>query len=224
MIYIRLAGRINKGFWIVSRMPDYQRKADLLNSGLVSIVSKMRKAQYKDYLRHSSEDKVIFDLPFDMPIEDADLLFDILNSTPESQSDLKECDRILHANYERTKRLKNRIAKLLESPCLFLTFTFNDKILLNTSSKTRRVYVRNFLEPLGAYVANVDFGAENGREHYHAILQTDEKIDYTAWTKGALNGERIRKPNSVKLSKYISKLVNHAIKETTKQCRIIYSR
>ena len=175
-------------------------------------------------MRHSSEDKLIFDLPPGITLEQAGLLFDLFTSTPDMQSDLKECDRILHANYERTKRLKNRIAKLLESPCLFLTFTFNDKILLNTSSKTRRVYVRNFLEPLGAYVANVDFGAENGREHYHAILQTDEKIDYTAWTKGALNGERIRKPNSVKLSKYISKLVNHAIKATTKQCRIIYSR
>ena len=151
-------------------MPDYERKADLLNSGLVSIVGKMRKAQYKDYLRHSSEDKVIFDLPFDMSIEDADLLFDILTSTPETFSDLIECDRILHANYQRTKRLKNRIAKLLESPCLFLTFTFNDKILLNTSSKTRRVYVRNFLEPLGAYVANVDFGAENGREHCYSLF------------------------------------------------------
>lgn len=143
---------------------------------------------------------------------------------------LKECYRINDASYKRTKRLKERIqSMLLNGCCLFLTLTFNDDTLSNTTEKQRRVFVVRYLKSFGcSYVANIDFGKENHREHYHAVINTD-RIDYSYWHKyGAIDGEKIRnkdiRSDKTKLAKYICKLSNHAIKETTKRNSLIYSR
>lgn len=207
-------------------MSNYKLKSLVIESGLVGEVNRMRKAFYKQGLRDSLPfPEAIKDGYRDMAIEDAKDLYDTLVSSPEGVEMLQECNRVNHANNARKNRVQSRVKLLLEKPCVFLTFTFSDDTLLRTSSITRRRYVRQFLDNYGAYVANIDFGSKNGREHYHAILQTFEKIDYTAWCKnGALNGQKIIKPNSQALSKYLSKLVNHAIKETTRGCRIIYSK
>ena len=136
-----------------------------------------------------------------------------------------EAKKINHASYQRANRLKQRISKIIQKDSLFLTFTFTDEVLQRTSPDTRKQYVRRFLNSFNVpYVANIDFGSKNGREHYHAILQMS-KIKLTEWKYGALNGKSIRNTNDdVKLAKYISKLTNHAIKETTKRQAIIYSR
>ena len=75
-------------------------------------------------------------------------------------------------------------------------------------------------------VANKDFGARNGREHYHAAVLLKGKIDYSKWKYGCLNGQKIRLNgmSDVRLAKYIAKLTNHAIKETCKRNVLIYSR
>ena len=124
--------------------------------------------------------------------------------------------------------------------CLFLTLTFTDKVLDSTSPETRRRYVSYYLKQFGVpYIANIDFGTadayidDNGnerqgtkREHYHAVIQTD-KIDLSEWHKyGAIKLEKIRasQNDNIRLAKYVSKLTNHAIKETTKRACLIYSR
>ena len=115
---------------------------------------------------------------------------------------------------------------MLESgECLFLTLTFTDATLGKTTEDTRRQAVRRYLKSFGVpYVANIDYGKKNGREHYHAVIQTDH-VDYAAYTYGAINGERIRSAEDyVKLSKYVAKLTNHAIKQTNKRQVIIYSK
>lgn len=207
-------------------MSNYNLKSLVIESGLVGEVNRMSKAFYKQGLRNSLPfPEAIKDGYRDMSIEDAIELYNTLVSSSEGVELLQECVRVNHANNARKNRVQARVKLLLEKPCVFLTFTFSDDTFSRTSPTTRRRYVRQFLDNYGAYVANIDFGSQNGREHYHAILQTSEKIDYTAWCKnGALNGQRIIKPNSQALSKYISKLVNHAIKETTHGCRIIYSK
>lgn len=136
-----------------------------------------------------------------------------------------EAKKINHASYKRAIRLKQRISEIIQKDSLFLTFTFTDDVLNSTSSATRKTYVVRFLKSFGVkFVANVDFGSKNGREHYHAILQMP-KINLTQWKYGALNGKTVRNStDDVKLAKYISKLTNHAIKETTKRHAIIYSR
>jgi len=120
--------------------------------------------------------------------------------------------------------------------CLFLTLTFSDKALIHNTADSRRQAVKRFLKQFGVpYVANIDFGAKNHREHYHALLRIGE-IDYHLWKYGAINGLKVRNDIKVdengeltsetveKLSRYVAKLTNHAIKETTKRSVIMYSR
>lgn len=146
------------------------------------------------------------------------------------KKEFEECVKINHASYKRTNRLKERIEDmLLNGSCIFLTLTFNDDTLQNTTPKERRIAVSRYLKTFNSkYVANIDFGKENGREHYHAVINADN-IEFDKWRKyGNINAERIRlrdsKSDKTKLAKYICKLSNHAIKETTKRSVLIYSR
>lgn len=141
-----------------------------------------------------------------------------------------ECLKINNASWKRTKRLKDRIECMLKSgQCVFLTLTFNDDTLNNTTAKQRRTAVARYLKSFNCkYVANIDFGSTNHREHYHAVVNC-EKVDYKTWRKyGNINGEKIRNRNievdKVKLAKYVCKLSNHAIKETTNRSCLMYSR
>ena len=145
-------------------------------------------------------------------------------------SEYYEVKKINHAQYERVKRLKERVKTLLlGGECLFVTLTFNPVSLQNTTAKERRIAVSRYLKTFNAkYVANIDFGKQNHREHYHALIQCS-RIDLKGWRNmGNINVERIRlsakNDDYIKLSKYIAKLTNHAIKETTKRSALIYSR
>lgn len=147
--------------------------------------------------------------------------------------ELKECIKINHAEYERTNRLKQRIEDmLLNGKCLFLTLTFTDKTLAETSAKQRRVAVVRYLKQFNSrYVANIDFGVDKTktmREHYHAVIQCDN-IKFDSWRKyGNINAKVIRnrdiEKDKTKLAKYVSKLSNHAVKEQAKRSSLIYSR
>lgn len=139
---------------------------------------------------------------------------------------LMESYRILNAHYHRLKRLRDRIDSIISYRSFFLTLTFTDKVLSNTSSKTRRLYVTRFLKKLSNnYVANIDFGSKKGREHYHAVIMCNV-IDSKLWKYGNLDFKLItyEEDSSDKLSKYVSKLVHHAIKETTKKNYLIYPK
>lgn len=141
----------------------------------------------------------------------------------------KECGRLYKARLSRVSRLKKRVSKMLTTgQCIFLTFTFCTGALENLSAQTRKDYVRRFLNSLNCpYVGNIDFGAKHGREHYHALVQTDY-VCYTYFLYGGLKGIRVRiganDTDVAKISRYIAKLTNHAIKETTKNSYILYSR
>ena len=103
--------------------------------------------------------------------------------------------------------------------------TFNNEILASTSEKTRRRYISRFLRSLNApYVANIDFGKDFNREHYHAVVKVP-KIDLKLYAYGFIFAETVHHAKSlIKLSKYIAKLTNHAIKETTRRNVLLYSR
>lgn len=139
----------------------------------------------------------------------------------------REAERINLAYYARVKRLKDRISTMLrEGRCYFLTLTFTDDTLNRVSAKTRRRYVTYFLKSLSdTYVANIDFGSENGREHYHAVVLADV-VDMSAWDCfGFSKAQKIASEDDyAPLAKYISKLTNHAVKATTNGCRAIYSK
>lgn len=183
---------------------NYKLKAELLNNGTFEDFSKVRKMLY-----HEEIDTTTF--------------FEYLSTLGTENA--KECSRILNANIQRTKRLKNRIAEMLAlGQCKFITITFRNDVLESTSQLTRRRYVSRWLSQYGYYVANIDFGSHTEREHYHAILLVNH-LEKT-WPYGFIDIKTARTKNAsnVRLAKYISKLTNHAIKETTKQQRLIYSK
>lgn len=201
---------------------NYEYKATILKEygDLIKLQKLISHAEYADYMLHSYG--IVIDTKIDY--ETAIQLRSFFST--QMPKEWQEAERINHASYKRVKRLKSRIACMLEADkCLFLTLTFTDDVLSKTSQQTRRRYVARFLSQFDVpYVANIDFGSKNGREHYHAIIQCDN-IDYGLYHYGAINGQKIRSTNdNVKLAKYITKLTNHAIKETTKRCCIIYSK
>ena len=135
-------------------------------------------------------------------------------------------NRLNESKYRKAKRVKGKIEKIVNTgSALFITLTFKTDILAKTSPLTRRTYVRKYLKAnCKNYVANVDYGAKNGREHYHAIVEND--INLKEWHKmGAVKVEHIRvsEKDLKRVSLYISKLTAHALKVQT-LTRLIYSR
>lgn len=145
------------------------------------------------------------------------------------QEVIEVCKNMLYGNYRKQKKVKDKTRSIVEAgECIFLTLTFNDATLARTSEKTRRRYVSRYLKKeCSSYVANIDFGKKNEREHYHALVYAP-RVDYSKWHKyGAIKGERVKpSENDAKaVAKYVAKLSLHAIKETAgKGRRIIYSR
>lgn len=137
--------------------------------------------------------------------------------------------RINDAKKHKVARLRERVESIISyNNSLFLTLTFTDKVLSSTDEHTRRRYVTRFLKKYCLnYVANVDYGAKNHREHYHAVVLC-ENIDHKLWRYGAINFKRINYDADTdtinKLSMYVAKLTNHAIKETCKRCYLIYPK
>lgn len=201
-------------------MIDYALKSKVMQSGLHILQKKVSKSIYANYVLNAYGVVIKHDFTIDF----ANDMIDYQRKT--NPIEWHEAEKINNAYYNRVKRLKRKIANMLENGnCIFLTFTFTDEVLQKTNADSRRQKVRRFLSQYNCdYVANIDFGRKNGREHYHALIQTD-KVDYNAYDYGALNGEKVRSINDfVKLAKYISKLTNHAIKDTAKGSRMIYNR
>ncbi len=140
---------------------------------------------------------------------------------------LKIANNLNRASYQRTARLKERIREAVESgSAWFITITFNPETLSKTNEKTRRVYVSRWLKILTPfYVENIDYVLKNEREHYHAVITSDKRPP-KSWSYGFVDILKVKttETDTKRISKYISKLTNHAIKNTTKSKRIIYSR
>lgn len=207
---------------------DYLHKSKVLSTDLCKELNKVDKKTYLNCL-----DGVVFD----QKIEDK--YFDLW--LKYGNDDIQEARKINRATFYRVKRLKERITKMIfEKPCIWCTFNFDDKTLQETNQETRRQYVRRFLKSFNCpYIANIDFGSNKTykdrkgnirqateREHYHALIQI-QKMPKNSWPYGYDYYERVRteqETSNIKLAKYVSKLTNHAIKESTKRVAIIYSR
>lgn len=199
---------------------DYSYKAKILKSSLTSSISKISKFTHINILSDFTGEYSSFS------DNTLDYWFDSL-AHKYGFCALLEADRINHATFERTRRLKLRVESIISYPSLFLTLTFTNKVLNTTSKQTRRRYVARFLKSItNNYVANIDYGSKKGREHYHALVQV-ERVDHTTWTYGAINFEVVSYESTDsrdKLSKYIAKLTNHAIKKTTNREHLIYPK
>lgn len=151
------------------------------------------------------------------------------------------------SRYGRVTRLRARLnGMILSGDAWFVTLTFRNRVLEDTSQETRRKYVRRWLkERTDYYVANIDFGdhhiyigsdgekAATGREHYHALVigRMPEKVDENGrrspdWPYGFSKQVRVRAHDASvkKIPLYISKLTNHALKASVGNTRYIYSK
>lgn len=127
----------------------------------------------------------------------------------------------------KLNRLEKRINSYLEKGRTnFLTITFNDAALINNSSQTRKKYIRDTLNATCEdFVANIDFGKNTKREHYHAVSLGLNVDEFKRLTKpfGFIKIERVIPSTEGSLALYVDKLCNHALKETT--CKqLIYCR
>lgn len=141
------------------------------------------------------------------------------------------CHSVSNTKYRQRKNIENRFEHpLYFGMAIFLTLTFTDEVLQKTSQDTRRQYVRKFLkENCDIYVANIDFGDKNGREHYHALVRAKNgSIDLKQWQEkcGLINAERVKKTDKdrTKVSRYLAKLSQHALKKSGRLPRLIWSR
>lgn len=203
--------------------PNYALKAEVL-ANHQNIIALQRRWSYLHFLKEHLD---VF--PDDL-IAEMEALSDTVSFILSDESMLpiwREAERINLAYYKRVQRLKTRIASMLrKGSCFFLTLTFSDSALARTSASTRRQNVTRFCDSISDdYVANIDFGSENGREHYHAVVLANN-VDCSSWDiYGFSKAEKIASADDfTPLAKYISKLTNHAVKATTNGCRAIYSR
>lgn len=157
---------------------------------------------------------------------------DILLSEGFELDEINLALKINNSWYCKCKRIKDKLfeMQMLHLLCgfkyLFITFTFNDETLSKNNEQSLRTYVRRFLKANTIkYIANVDFGAKNGRIHFHGCCIIDEDLPLNEWYEnyGAIKLEHVRvdTDNEKMLSKYINKLSLHAIKDTTGINRII---
>lgn len=197
-------------------MIDYKFKSDVLKTG---ICKKIKYIDYQDYIKYSEGiiNRASDDLYVSLVMQYGGMF-------------IKEARKINNASFKRVNRLRNRIKKYLGlGQCIFVTLTFTDDVLKSTNFETRRKYVSRYLKSVcNQYVANVDYGVDDRythREHYHALVVSDF-ISQKEWTDnyGFVWTERIHKTDDKILALYVSKLCNHAIKDSTKRNCYIYSR
>lgn len=124
---------------------------------LHSLLNKGRKRQ-DDHLLEQIRNVLWHSIPVVYPYWERDIL-----------SHQREYDK-LRKRKGRWLRYVSEMSATFNSLYL-LSLTFTDDCLSSTSSDTRQRYVRRWLNDNTVdYFACVDYGLENGREHYHAIV------------------------------------------------------
>ena len=127
--------------------PNYGLKAKVINEGLtklqrdvsLTIFQTVKEQKHKAFTGEEIELYKPLDYEMAILIEERQR-----RVKPE---EWKEAMRVNEASYKRTKRLKDKILTMLESgSCIFLTLTFTNDTLENTSSETRKQYVSRYLK------------------------------------------------------------------------------
>lgn len=138
---------------------------------------------------------------------------------------------------ERQKqRYFKRVKEMIDTDiyrCFFITFTFSNKSLAKTTQATRIRNIKTYLNKQAErYMLNIDYGKDNGREHYHAfILSRYKVIIKDGYNYGFMKVKKLHKTLE-KQDGYLldrkpldaENITNHAFKDTTRNTKIIYSR
>lgn len=145
----------------------------------------------------------------------------------------RQAQRAVNAR-KASKRRVNKYIKNMSvcyDACYFVTLTFTDSVLESANERTRHRYVTRWLfENAHDYIGNVDYGHQNNREHYHAVVAFKSSDELVQWPYGFMNVKLIGSTapclsdgaHAQRLSGYILKLSNHAGKE--KAGRIFHAK
>lgn len=131
-----------------------------------------------------------------------------------------------HSRRKQKMRVKKRVNVILDCEfSYFMTFTISPE----NEDQKKEIIIRKIRKTLSTaclWIANVDYGDQNGRLHFHALVGYDSKIDYGLIYKkygfGAVNVEPIFHINPEAITKYLQKLTLHALKGSTGG--LMYSR
>lgn len=196
---------------------DYKEKQAILTLKLDYIQKRLSKWYHRELQVIPEEDKYLL-------FERKDIMVKKFNKKYGSRMWYK-AELLNHARYKRKQRIQHKIEHMvLNGQASFITLTFTDTVLTSTNEITRRKYVARWCkENSSFYVANIDYGDLKNREHYHAVLTAG---NYSKWEYGFIKIKKVRADSKdlTKVSKYVSKLTNHAIKKSGKLKRIIYSK
>lgn len=146
-----------------------------------------------------------------------------------------EAVRAVHAMYSRRRRLRVRLDSMIKAygSVFFITLTIDDDHLrrdLDFARHAKRVLSGVTPGLRCQWILNDDRGDLNGRLHFHACLGCIEDLAYVRaylseqWTYG-FSQVKVLTDSQVttrRVSAYMTKLVNHATKETV--AHIWYSR
>lgn len=189
-----------------------------LNSNRV-FSSKIPSNELLDYLNYGTTTPLIVELLKRKNYEDL-ISSELACFDDETRT---KANKLINARKQKAKRVRKRIEVIMKGDCLFLTFTFSPETLQTTTFEFRRRYIKDWLSKLNClYVANLDYGKKNGREHYHAVVAISSVV-FSSYSLGSLKGLKIKSgSSSIALSRYIVKLTSHCLKNTART--IIYSR
>lgn len=98
---------------------------------------------------------------------------------PNYISDARSASHQIDLKKQKRKRYRRYVREMVDevffngNSMYLVSLTFNDDALNGLSSDTRKKYVRDYLNSISDdYFACIDFGKENQREHYHAVIST----------------------------------------------------
>lgn len=199
-------------------MLDVEKRQECLKNGKFKDYMMVRSA-----LRHSGR--------FDELFCDGHLNFDVFSLAGLTEEDVVVCERIRQSVSSQRDKVEEHISfyiGLTDYKVYFATFTFSDDTLSRTSPDTRKQKIRRLISSFcDDFLLNIDFGSENEREHYHAVLivrsdihpvndgkslrfsQLDSYSDY-----GFYNVKQVsfNHDDADKLSAYLAKLTMHSVK------------
>ena len=182
-------------------MKNKELKQEMLKNGKYSTLKKFDKELYKKY-QLGIKDYISGENEEEKNKNKSELIYELLKKYG-IEFTLREINAYIQVNNNKRQkgcRLKNHISYYMRKKykLVFATFTFNDETIKKDKKYRKETITRTLNKNINIidYIGNVDYGEENGREHYHYILIL--KKEFEPKTKvSTIISKKIRKFNEV---------------------------
>lgn len=141
-------------------------------------------------------------------------------------ANVNKCYKMIQSSASKQKRILDKIQCLLiqNRRKYFVTLTLNDEHI-GYKLSTYRKHICTLFKGCD-FVFNEDYGLKHARLHFHGVIATDFSLFELCnlWDYGFSDFRLITSFDDKPLMKYIYKLRNHFVKDSTKCGRIITPR